>query len=69
MLSPHLNLILIEVSIFCPQEEPESSKYESDEEEKRDKQETVRESYEGADRITVEMMDSTDDPVQRSVLL
>ena len=45
----------------------ESPKYESDEDVRRGKQETERQSFEGADRVTVEMMDSTDIPVQRSV--
>ena len=47
----------------------ESPKSESDEDVSRDQQETEMLSVEGADRVTVEMMDSTDIPVQRSVCL
>ena len=53
------------VFLFC-QVSSENQSYQSEEEEYKDKQENVKYT-EGPDKLTVEIMDSTDDPVQRSV--
>ena len=52
--------------LFC-QVSSENQSYQSEEEEYNDKQENVKYT-EGPDKLTVEIMDSTDDPVQRSVV-
>ena len=54
------------VFLFC-QVSSENQSYQSEEEEYNDKQENVKYT-EGPDKLTVEIMDSTDDPVQRSVV-
>lgn len=54
------------VFLFC-QVSSENQSYQSEEEEYKDKQENVKYT-EGPDKLTVEIMDSTDDPVQRSVV-
>ena len=52
--------------LFC-QVSSENQSYQSEEEDYKDKQENVKYT-EGPDKLTVEIMDSTDDPVQRSVV-
>ena len=54
------------VFLFC-QVSSENQSYQSEEEDYKDKQENVKYT-EGPDKLTVEIMDSTDDPVQRSVV-
>ena len=54
------------VFLFC-QVSSENQSYQSEEEEYKGKQENVKYT-EGPDKLTVEIMDSTDDPVQRSVV-
>jgi len=51
---------------FSRQEVRGSPKYEFEEELWKETQVTERQSYEGADKVTVDMMDSKDVPVERS---
>ena len=51
---------------FSRHEVPGSPKYEVEEELWKETQVTERQSYEGADKVTVDMMDSKDVPVERS---
>lgn len=63
-----IRILFIDFAFFYRQAVPESPKYESDEDETIDKQEAEVQAFKGADRVTMEMMDSTDIPIERLVL-